>query len=106
MAVSKDEILEAISNMSIMQVVELISDMEKKFGVTAAAPVAVAAVAAGRADREPLVWADGLHAATRTKQAASTVERRAIGHLFTHVTLDRSGDLGKVLDKPSNCKVR
>ena len=45
MAVSKDEILEAISNMSVMQVVELISDMEKKFGVTAAAPVAVAAAA-------------------------------------------------------------
>jgi large subunit ribosomal protein L7/L12 len=44
MAVSKDEILEAISNMSIMQIVELISDMENKFGVTAAAPVAVAAV--------------------------------------------------------------
>ena len=49
MAVSKDEILEAISNMTIMQVVELISDMEQKFGVTAAAPVAVAAVAAGGA---------------------------------------------------------
>lgn len=43
MAVSKDEILDAISNMTLMQVVELISDMEKKFGVTAAAPVAVAA---------------------------------------------------------------
>jgi large subunit ribosomal protein L7/L12 len=43
MAVSKDEILDAISKMTLMQVVELISDMEKKFGVTAAAPVAVAA---------------------------------------------------------------
>ena len=43
MAVSKDEILDAISKMSVMEVVELISDMEKKFGVTAAAPVAVAA---------------------------------------------------------------
>jgi large subunit ribosomal protein L7/L12 len=43
MAVSKDEILEAISNMTVMQVVELISDMEKKFGVTAAAPVAMVA---------------------------------------------------------------
>jgi large subunit ribosomal protein L7/L12 len=43
MAVSKDEILDAISQMTLMQVVELISDMEKKFGVTAAAPVAVAA---------------------------------------------------------------
>lgn len=43
MAVSKEEILESIANMTVMQVVELISDMEKKFGVTAAAPVAVAA---------------------------------------------------------------
>jgi len=43
MAVSKDEILDAISNMSVIQVVELIADMEKKFGVTAAAPVAMMA---------------------------------------------------------------
>src|SRR5690349_22842979 len=43
MAVSKDEILDAISNMTVIQVVELIADMEKKFGVTAAAPVAVVA---------------------------------------------------------------
>jgi large subunit ribosomal protein L7/L12 len=54
MAVSKDEILEAISNMSVLQVVELIADMEKKFGVTAAAPVAVAAgPAAGAAAAAP-----------------------------------------------------
>jgi large subunit ribosomal protein L7/L12 len=43
MAVSKDEILDAISKMSLIEVTELISDMEKKFGVTAAAPVALAA---------------------------------------------------------------
>jgi large subunit ribosomal protein L7/L12 len=49
MAVSKDEILDAISKMSVMEVVELISDMEKKFGVTAAAPVAVAAAPGGAA---------------------------------------------------------
>ena len=46
MAVSKDEILESISKMSVMEVVELISDMEKKFNVTAAAPVAMAMAAA------------------------------------------------------------
>ncbi|MCF6317804.1 MAG: 50S ribosomal protein L7/L12, partial [Proteobacteria bacterium] len=40
---SKDDILEAISNMSVMEVVELIEAMEDKFGVTAAAAVAVAA---------------------------------------------------------------
>jgi large subunit ribosomal protein L7/L12 len=43
MAVSKDEILDSISKMTVMEVVELISDMEKKFGVTAAAPVTLAA---------------------------------------------------------------
>ena len=55
MAVSKDDILDAISKMSIMEVVELISDMEKKFGVTAAAPVAMVAAgpAAGGAAAAP-----------------------------------------------------
>jgi large subunit ribosomal protein L7/L12 len=43
MAVSKEDILETISNMSVMEVVDLISAMEEKFGVSAAAPVAVAA---------------------------------------------------------------
>jgi large subunit ribosomal protein L7/L12 len=43
MAVSKDDILDTISEMSVMDVVELISAMEEKFGVSAAAPVAVAA---------------------------------------------------------------
>jgi len=49
MAVSKDDILEAISNMSVMEIVELISDMEEKFGVSAAAAVAAAPAAAGDA---------------------------------------------------------
>ena len=48
MAVSKDDILEAISNMTVVEVVDLIEAMEEKFGVTAAVPVAVAA--AGGAD--------------------------------------------------------
>ena len=53
MAVSKDEILEAIANMTVMEVVELISAMEEKFGVTAAAAVA-AAPAAGGGDAAPV----------------------------------------------------
>jgi large subunit ribosomal protein L7/L12 len=48
MAVSKEDILEAISNMSVMDVVALVKSMEEKFGVSAAA-VAVAAPAAGAA---------------------------------------------------------
>ncbi len=49
MAVSKDEILEAIANMTVMEVVELISAMEEKFGVSAAAAVAAAPAAGGEA---------------------------------------------------------
>ena len=54
MAVSKDDILETISNMTVMEVVDLISAMEEKFGVSAAAAVAAApaAAAAGAAVAE------------------------------------------------------
>ena len=46
MAVTKEDILESISNMTVMEVVDLISEMEEKFGVTAAAAVAAAPAAA------------------------------------------------------------
>lgn len=50
MAVSKEDILQSISDMSVMDIVDLISSMEEKFGVSAAAAVAVAAApAAGEA---------------------------------------------------------
>ena len=47
MAVSQEEILDTISNMSVMEVVDLISAMEEKFGVSAAAAVAAAPAAGG-----------------------------------------------------------
>jgi large subunit ribosomal protein L7/L12 len=50
MALSKDDILNAIAEMSVMDIVALISAMEEKFGVTAAAAVAVAAAPAGGGD--------------------------------------------------------
>jgi large subunit ribosomal protein L7/L12 len=49
MAVSKEDILEAISNMSVMDIVELIKSMEDKFGVSAAAVAVAAPAAAGGA---------------------------------------------------------
>ena len=52
MAVSKEEILETISNMTVMEIVDLISAMEEKFGVTAAAAVAAAPAAAGAGEAE------------------------------------------------------
>ena len=47
MAATKEEVLEAISQMSVMDVVELVEMMEEKFGVSAAAPVAMAAAGGG-----------------------------------------------------------
>jgi len=47
MAISKEDILEAIANMSVMDVVDLVEAMEEKFGVSAAAAVAAAPAAGG-----------------------------------------------------------
>ena len=55
MALSKDEIMDAISEMSVMDVVDLVSAMEEKFGVSAAAAVAAAPVAAGATGAEAAV---------------------------------------------------
>ena len=47
--ISREDVLNAIADMSVMDVVQLIKDMEEKFGVTAAAPVAMAVAAPGAA---------------------------------------------------------
>ena len=53
MAASKEEILDAIGNMTVLEIVDLVKMMEDKFGVTAAAPVAVAAPGAAAAAAAP-----------------------------------------------------
>ncbi|MCK9608434.1 MAG: 50S ribosomal protein L7/L12 [Methylomonas sp.] len=52
MAISQQDILDAVANMTVMEIVDLISAMEEKFGVSAAAAVAVAAPAAAAAVEE------------------------------------------------------
>jgi large subunit ribosomal protein L7/L12 len=52
-ALTTDQILEAISSMTVLEVSELVKAMEEKFGVSAAAPVAVAAAAAPGAAAAP-----------------------------------------------------
>ncbi|MDH4317256.1 MAG: 50S ribosomal protein L7/L12 [Desulfobulbaceae bacterium] len=47
MSITKEDVIEFISNMSVLELADLIKEFEEKFGVSAAAPVAVAAVAAG-----------------------------------------------------------
>ena len=50
MAVSKEDVVEFISNMSVLELSEFVKELEEKFGVSAAAPVAVAAVGAAPAE--------------------------------------------------------
>ena len=50
MAVTKDDVVEFIASMSVLELSEFIKELEEKFGVSAAAPVAVAAAGAGPAD--------------------------------------------------------
>lgn len=52
---TKEEILQAIEGMTVLELSELVKDMEEKFGVSAAAPVAVAAAPAAGADRKSVV---------------------------------------------------
>ncbi|OQX14795.1 MAG: 50S ribosomal protein L7/L12 [Desulfobulbaceae bacterium A2] len=54
MAITKDEVVEFISNMSVLELSQLIKEFEEKFGVSAAAPVAVAAAGAPAAAAAPV----------------------------------------------------
>jgi large subunit ribosomal protein L7/L12 len=53
MAITKDEVISFIENMTVLELAELVKELEDKFGVSAAAPVAVAAVAGPAAAAEP-----------------------------------------------------
>lgn len=83
MAVSKDDILEAIGNMTVLELSQLIKDMEEKFGVSAAAAVAVAAPAAAggeaAAAEEKTEFDVVLVAAGEKKVEAIKVVRAATG---------------------------
>ncbi len=100
MAVTKDEILDAISKMSVMEVVELISDMEKKFNVTAAAPVAAAA--AGAAAAAPAAEAQTEFTVTMTEFGANKVGVIKVIRELTGLGLKEAKDL--VEGAPSTVK--
>ena len=100
MAVTKDEILDTISKMSIMEVVELISDMEKKFNVTAAAPVAAAAPAGGAA--APAAEAQTEFTVTMTEFGANKVGVIKVIREITGLGLKEAKDL--VEGAPSTVK--
>jgi large subunit ribosomal protein L7/L12 len=101
MAVTKDEILDTISKMSVMEVVELISDMEKKFNVTAAAPVAVIAAGAGAA-AAPAAEAQTEFTVTMTEFGANKVGVIKVIREITGLGLKEAKDL--VEGAPSTVK--
>ena len=78
MSITKDQILEAVAAMSVMEVVELVSAMEEKFGVSAAAAVAVAAGPAEAAE-EKTEFDVILKAAGANKVAVIKAVRTATG---------------------------
>jgi large subunit ribosomal protein L7/L12 len=101
MAVTKVEILDAISKMSVMDVVELISDMEKKFNVTAAAPVAAAAAGPGAA-AAPAAEAQTEFTVTMTEFGANKVGVIKVIREITGLGLKEAKDL--VEGAPSTVK--
>ena len=101
MAVTKDEILDAISKMSVMEVVELISDMEKKFNVTAEAPVSAAAAGAGVA-AAPAAEAQTEFTVTMTEFGANKVGVIKVIREITGLGLKEAKDL--VEGAPSTVK--
>ena len=79
MSITKDQILEAVAAMSVMDVVELISAMEEKFGVSAAAAVAVVAGGPAEAAEEKTEFDVVLTAAGGNKVAVIKAVRGATG---------------------------
>jgi large subunit ribosomal protein L7/L12 len=100
MAATKEEILEAIASMTVLEVSELVTAMEEKFGVSAAAPVAVAAAAPGAAPaaaaEEKTEFTVVLKAYDDTKKIPVIKEVRAV----TGLGLKEAKDLVEGAPKP------
>ena len=102
MAATKEEILEAIASMTVLEVSELVKMMEEKFGVSAAAPVAVAVGGGGgggaapAASEEKTEFTVVLKAFEESKKIAVIKEVRTI----TNLGLKEAKDLVEGVPKP------
>jgi large subunit ribosomal protein L7/L12 len=92
MAASKEEILDAISNMTVMEIVDLVKMMEDKFGVTAAAPVAMMAGGAAAA-AAPVVEEQTEFTVTLTSFGANKVGVIKVIREITGLGLKEAKDL-------------
>jgi large subunit ribosomal protein L7/L12 len=93
MAATKDELIEALSNLKVMEVVDLIKALEEKWGVSAAAPVAVAAVGAGAGAAAPAVEEKTEFTVTMTSFGANKVGVIKVIREITGLGLKEAKDL-------------
>ena len=93
MAASKEEILDAISNMTVMEIVDLVKMMEDKFGVTAAAPVAMAAAGGAAAAAAPAAEEQTEFTVTMTSFGANKVGVIKVIREITGLGLKEAKDL-------------
>jgi large subunit ribosomal protein L7/L12 len=102
MAASKEDILNAISNMTVMEIVDLVKMMEDKFGVTAAAPVAMAAAGGAAAAAAPAAEEKTEFNVTMTSFGANKVGVIKVIREITGLGLKEAKDL--VEGVPSSVK--
>jgi large subunit ribosomal protein L7/L12 len=93
MAATKEEILDAIASMSVMDVVDLVKMMEEKFGVTAAAPIAIAAAAPGAAAAAPAAEEQTEFTVTMSSFGANKVSVIKVIREITGLGLKEAKDL-------------
>ena len=93
MAATKEDILNAISNMTVMEIVDLVKMMEDKFGVTAAAPVAVSAGGGAAAAAAPVVEEQTEFTVTMTSFGANKVGVIKVIREITGLGLKEAKDL-------------
>ena len=93
MAATKEEILDAISNMTVMEIVDLVKMMEDKFGVTAAAPVAMVAAGGAAAAAAPAAEEQTEFTVTMTSFGANKVGVIKVIREITGLGLKEAKDL-------------
>jgi large subunit ribosomal protein L7/L12 len=100
MAITKDEILDAISNLTVIELSELLTAFEEKFGVTAAAPVAVAAAGGGAAAAAPAEEEKDEFDVVLTDAGAQKIQVIKVVRELTSLGLKEAKDLVDAAPKP------
>ena len=100
MATTKDDILDAISNMTVIELKELLDAFEEKFGVTAAAPVAVAAAGGGAAAAAPVEEEKDEFDVILTEAGAQKIQVIKVVRELTSLGLKEAKDLVDGAPKP------